>query len=353
MLHFVVIAPSFLTSFVALNSYSRIHSHFICTCPDHRGGTHCEFLKDETLEECHLECEHGTCAKGFKTYNNLIGTGFFPAQLAYDVISTSGEHCVCPDGYTGLTCEIAVQSCGSDKNCYNGSTCIYDENGDPLCDCNSAHTDELSFAGTSCEQESTTHCEPGLDQDQKDAFCANHGQCIEEPDARHEGCNCADGWSGDICDIQGEDEQVCDLDCENGGSCRFGVKGYKDTYDNLDLPVHAVRSERGMHCSCPSGFTGLKCEVSINHCQTDGSESEHFCLNGVPCDPDDTNVNGAINKFSCQCDIEQGETSPQLAGRFCEYAVTEFCSKDRARHNHSFCTNGGKCKKYNDHDETE
>lgn len=108
-----------------------------------------------------------------------------------------------------------------------------------------------------------------------------------------------------------------------------------------------------MHCSCPSGFTGLKCEVSINHCQTDGSESEHFCLNGVPCDPDDTNVNGAINKFSCQCDIEQGETSPQLAGRFCEYAVTEFCSKDRARHNHSFCTNGGKCKKYNDHDETE
>lgn len=328
----------------------RLHSHFICTCPEHRGGTHCEFLKDEALEEeCELECQHGTCAKGFKTYDNLIGTGPFPAKLAYDVISTNGEHCVCPDGYTGLTCEIAVQSCGADKYCYNGSTCIFDENGDPLCDCNSAHTSEVSFAGTNCEQESTSHCEPGHDQDQKDAFCTNHGVCIEDSDARHEGCTCADGWSGDLCDIQGEAEQVCDLDCENGGSCRIGVKGYKDTYDSLGLPVHAVRSESGMHCSCPDGFTGLKCEVRIDHCQS----SDYFCLNGVPCDSDDTNVSGEVSKFSCQCDLDQGESSPQLAGRFCEYAVTEFCSKDGARHNQSFCTNGGKCKKYNDHDEPE
>ncbi len=166
-----------LTYSITLNTH-RIHSHFICICPEHRGGTHCEFLEDEALEEeCHLECQHGTCAKGFKTYENLIGTGPFPAQLAYDVISITGEHCVCPNGYTGLTCEIAVQSCGSDKNCYNGSTCVYDENGNPLCDCDSAHTNEVSFAGTSCEQESTTHCEPSLDQDQKDAFCTNGGVC--------------------------------------------------------------------------------------------------------------------------------------------------------------------------------
>jgi hypothetical protein len=328
---------------------NRIHSHFTCTCPDHRGGTHCEFLKNEGLDECRLECEHGTCAKGFKTYDNLIGTGPFPAELAFDVISANGEHCVCPDGYTGLTCEIPMQSCGSEKNCYNGSTCKYDENGNPMCDCNSAHTDEMSFAGTNCEQESTMRCDPGLDQDQKDSFCA-HGQCIEYPDARHEGCTCNDGWSGDLCDIQEEYEEVCDLDCENGGSCRFGVKGYKDTYDNLALPVLAITSERGMYCSCPDSFTGLKCEVSINYCQIDGSEPEHFCLNGVPCDSDDTDV---TNKFSCRCDIEQHEASLQLAGRFCEYAVTEFCSEDGERNDHSFCTNGGKCKKYNDADESE
>ena len=41
-----------------------------------------------------------------------------------------------------------------------------------------------------------------------------------------------------------------------------------------------------------------------------------------------------------------------LEGRFCEYSVTEFCSGDRARHSHSFCTNGGVCKRLNSHSDT-
>ncbi|KAL9189747.1 hypothetical protein ACHAXT_009422 [Thalassiosira profunda] len=327
------------------------HAHYECECPSHRAGTHCEFLAEEGFSDCRLDCERGVCAKGFKSYDDLVGTGPFPAKLVFDIISSGGEHCVCPDGYTGLRCEIEVDKCGDAKYCYNGATCSYDRSGNPVCDCNSAHTDETSFAGLGCEHESTTFCTPGMDQDQKDAFCTNHGRCITDPDAAHRGCECEEGWSGDLCEIEGDVEPVCDLNCKNGGSCRLGVKGYKDAYDDLNLAVHAKKQQDGMYCSCPEGFTGLQCETDVSHCHNDEHESEHFCLNGVPCDP--TNANSVMKKYSCQCDEGHDEISQMLAGRFCEYAVTEFCAKDTARHSHSFCTNGGKCKQYNDHDDTE
>jgi hypothetical protein len=313
--------------------------------------------------DCQLHCDRGTCAKGFKSYDDLVNSGAYPAQLAFDVITSGGEHCVCPDGYTGLRCEIRVAECGHSKFCYNGATCTYDDDGDPVCDCNAAHTDYVSYAGSSCEQEATTRCVPGLDQDEKDAFCANHGRCIDDPETRHHGCVCEDGWSGDLCDIvviEGSNVPVpvCDLPCENDGSCRFGVKGYKDTYDSLNLPIHAQKHEDGMYCSCPDGYTGLKCEVDINHCRdTDGSGSEtRFCLNGVPCAPDDDDTtsssgNSVVKTFGCPCD-DSAAVLP-LAGRFCEFAVTEFCSRNGMRHGHSFCTNGGKCKVMNEHDDSE
>ena len=334
---------------------NRTHKHFECKCPEGRGGTHCEFLKEEGFTDCRLECDNGTCAKGFKSYDELIGAGAFPAKLAFDIISSGGEHCVCPEGWTGLKCEIPVKKC-STKYCYNGASCTSDESGIPICDCNSAHTDDVSYAGMSCEQEGTSRCEPGFDQDHKDAFCTNHGKCIDDDDTRHKGCICEEGWSGDLCDIQGNDEPVCDLACENGGSCRIGVKGYKDTLDELLLPALAKKHENGMYCSCPENFTGVRCEVDVSHCHLDdGSKAGEadFCLNGVPCAPDNPEMDGVDKKFTCQCDQGTDEISQMLAGRFCEYAVTEYCSKDRARHSHSFCTNGGKCKKENDHDDSE
>eukprot|EP00578_Thalassiosira_sp_NH16_P016203 CAMPEP_0181125462 /NCGR_PEP_ID=MMETSP1071-20121207/27064_1 /TAXON_ID=35127 /ORGANISM="Thalassiosira sp., Strain NH16" /LENGTH=759 /DNA_ID=CAMNT_0023210909 /DNA_START=46 /DNA_END=2325 /DNA_ORIENTATION=+ len=342
-----VIVPGSSVEDEILSEYS------VCECPDHRAGTHCEFLKEEGFTDCRLECERGTCAKGFKSYDDLIGTGPFPAQLAFDIISDTGEHCVCPPGYTGLRCEIQAEKCGPDKYCYNGSTCRHDETGTPMCDCNSAHTNEVSYAGSSCEQEGSEYCEPGLDQDQKDAFCTKHGRCINDPDARHMGCTCDEGWSGDLCDIEGDKEPVCDLDCQNEGSCRFGMKGYKDSYDALGLPVHAKKSEKGMYCSCPSGFTGLKCEVDMNHCHIHDGTSDHFCLNGVPCNPDNPAFEGIEKSFSCKCDEGQSEVTQMLTGRFCEYAVTEFCSQDLSRHSNSFCTNGGNCKELNRRGDSE
>jgi hypothetical protein len=77
------------------------YSQHICECPSGRSGTHCEFLAEDELADCSLECERGVCAKGFKSYDYLLGSGAFPPELALDLISDSGEHCVCPKGWTG------------------------------------------------------------------------------------------------------------------------------------------------------------------------------------------------------------------------------------------------------------
>ncbi|KAL3779763.1 hypothetical protein HJC23_008127 [Cyclotella cryptica] len=331
------------------------YGHFQCSCPTGRKGAHCEYLDEEVVEECTLKCERGVCAKGFKSYEYLLGSGAFPPELAKDLISDSGEHCVCPTGYTGLTCEIEVKRCGPTKYCYHGSSCIYDSMGNPICDCNTAHADNKSYAGESCEHVATSFCVPEDDQDQKDAFCTNGGTCIEDPDTRHEGCICPEGYSGDLCEIKADVEPTCSLECENGGSCRFGVKGVKDSFDALGLAIYETKVIDGMYCSCPSGFTGVKCETNISHCHASGTDDEHFCLNGTPCSKEDPNLQGATKKYGCNCNSSndsRDEITQMLAGRFCEYAVTEFCVEDDVRgDSHSFCTNGGKCKirnKYGD-----
>lgn len=250
-----------------------------------------------------------------------------------------------------LTCEIEVVVCGGSKFCYHGSTCINDSSGNPMCDCNSAHTNDKSYAGLACEHVSSSFCTPGADQDQKDSFCVNGGKCIEDPNTRHEGCVCPDGYSGDLCEIQSEIEPTCSLECENGGSCRFGVKGVKDSYDDLGLLIFGAKQVNGMYCSCPSGFTGVKCETEVNHCHASDNEDSHFCLNGTPCNSEDPNLKGLTKKYGCNChgaDETKDEITQMLAGRFCEYAVTEFCLEEGAHGgSRSFCTNGGKCKKHN------
>ncbi|XP_053390840.1 fibropellin-1-like, partial [Mercenaria mercenaria] len=70
------------------------------------------------------------------------------------------------------------------------------------------------------------------------------------------------------------------------------------------------------HCLCPSGYTGKKCEININECQSQP------CLNGGVCV--DT-----IGDFKCNC-------SSGFVGNTCEIDVNECISQP--------CLNGGFCK---------
>ena len=101
--------------------------------------------------ECLLECERGTCAKRYKLYNKFSRTGPFPVALAFDILSSGGGHCACPNGYTGLHSKVAVRACGPGKHCYNGATCTYNGRSRDVCNGNAAHTNDVSYAGAGCE----------------------------------------------------------------------------------------------------------------------------------------------------------------------------------------------------------
>lgn len=69
--------------------------------------------------------------------------------------------------------------------------------------------------------------------------CRNGGVCEDST------CVCADGWSGNNCDV-GLD--VCDPNpCRNGGDC-------------------TANKDQAYTCLCAAGFSGMKCELG-SHCQ--------------------------------------------------------------------------------------
>ena len=86
----------------------------------------------------------------------------------------------------------------------------------------------------------------------KDAFCANRRQCVEDILDRHRGCDYFGEWTGDLCEAwPSVGAGACDLAFQNSGFYRHGVKGYRDSYNNPDLPVHARRHKDMMHFLCP------------------------------------------------------------------------------------------------------
>jgi hypothetical protein len=171
-------------------------------------------------EECSLSCLNGgKCRKGAKNDLSLNGgeqQGGGPSQ---SVFNQDFEHCVCPEGFTGLSCEYKYEECGNgDHYCLHGSRCVpNDKNVDGWsCDCQSATSSSSSsegslFAGDHCQHHATTVC---TRQDNGDGsamydpatsmvFCVNDGICteIEENGETRPGCKCPPGYVGDHCEL--------------------------------------------------------------------------------------------------------------------------------------------------------
>jgi hypothetical protein len=95
------------------------------------------------------------------------------------------EHCVCPIGYVGHTCDISVTTCGNNSHvCLYGSKCVEDGDG-YKCDCEEASSSLDKFAGDSCQHKATELCtsdgEPGSGTDII-SFCVNNGRCTDPRD---------------------------------------------------------------------------------------------------------------------------------------------------------------------------
>jgi hypothetical protein len=161
-----------------------------CDCPDGFHGPICEFADDEgngDYEDCNLVCSNGgKCRKGVKDVSFLglfnLGPVVSNLNMTHNV---DFEHCVCPDGYAGITCDIELATCGDSSHiCLYGSKCI--DNGDGArCDCSEAFTSLDKFAGDYCQHKATEFCtsngNPGTGVDNI-SFCVNNAKCTDPRD---------------------------------------------------------------------------------------------------------------------------------------------------------------------------
>jgi hypothetical protein len=208
-------------------------THKGCECPSGFHGPMCEYQDSETVPRtCDLKCQNGgECRLGPKDtslLDQLVGSDQEIAHL--NITHTSNlMHCVCPEGFFGLTCETRLQICSlpSDKAtngvvggaqtvssaiehvCLHGSVCssLRDENGNVhhSCDCNTVSDTNTKFAGRFCQFAATTYCTPSGRPGSgslSNNFCVNNGVCKSPPNSisGHPGCNCLNGWEGEHCE---------------------------------------------------------------------------------------------------------------------------------------------------------
>lgn len=136
----------------------------------------------------------------------------------------------------------------------------------------------------------------------------------------------------------------CNLYCFNDGECRHG-KGKFGSYGNVDAenPWESKDHVDGMYCACPSGTTGLQCEISLKGCRTEENGFQHSCDNGMDCKLD---KNGDGHSFyHCECDDDTVYENAYVE-KYCAQISTVFCGHNKNDDTFSssqFCVNGGKC----------
>ncbi|XP_043912735.1 protein jagged-1 [Protopterus annectens] len=299
--------------------------HGSCKFP---GECRCQYgWQGQYCDKCipHPGCVHGTCSEPWQCLcetnwggqlcdKDLNYCGTHQPCLNGGTCSNTGPdkyQCSCPEGYSGLNCEIAEHACLSDP-CHNGGSCLETATGFH-CIC------ALGWTGPACTID-IDDCSPnpcghgGTCQDLVDGFkcicpsqwtgktcqldaneceskpCVNANSCKNLIGSYY--CDCIPGWAGQNCDI---DINECHDQCQNGGTCLDLVNGYR--------------------CICPAGFSGEHCEKDINECASSP------CLNGGRCQDE-------VNGFQCLCPAG-------FSGNLCQLDI-DYCEPNS-------CQNGAQC----------
>jgi len=162
---------------------------------------------------CNLFCYNGgTCRHGHGKFGAYAGVDSVTDKLPFEQeLHDDGMYCTCPEGFTGLQCEIKYVTCGRDDHtCFNGSACVKERSSDTgkvfyRCECDVEDSVmDAPYAGKYCEHIATIFCEGGDGFNHGSSFCTNGGKCKNrEPDSdkKHHGCDCPDGWEGDHCEL--------------------------------------------------------------------------------------------------------------------------------------------------------
>ncbi|ROT78064.1 hypothetical protein C7M84_003247 [Penaeus vannamei] len=270
------------------------NSHFECTdagevrCVDGWEGEDCDVpICREGCDPVHGYCTQPgecRCSLGWRGENCSECTPLPGCQHGF-CNSTSFE-CLCEEGWDGLFC--SQQGCHATRGycdlpgeckCrigWGGDTC---QDCKPLPGCINGH----------CTKPLECRCDPGW----TGLFCQTpvcapncskeHGACVEPGE-----CRCDVGWWGENCDTcfpypgckQGYCTQPWECLCnpgwvgmlcdqpDNGGHCNEHPEACLNGGTCIDVP-----GARNFTCSCPSLFTGQRCDYLADLDQTTSSSS--------------------------------------------------------------------------------
>jgi hypothetical protein len=286
---------------------------------------------------CSIDCSAvATCKAGQADYSgNPTLTNGDPLPFLAET-SRDGNYCECPDGFTGLRCNRPYVDCnhGSDLRCYHGGKCVEEldtvENKtvvDFFCDCKTAEHNGNPFVGKYCEHKADL-CGDGLDLSK---FCVNDGTCKAGFETMINPCDCNSVFRGPHCEFEVGSVPECDLECEEGGQCRLGLKKYEQgIYDK-----YWARHDNFMTCECPDGYFGNTCDVKGIKC------GDTHCFNDGKCIETITKTGDKF--FSCDC-AKSANEDESFGGLYCQSESTSFCTKGVDQNGQLFCTNGGTCK---------
>ncbi|XP_046404565.1 protein crumbs isoform X2 [Ischnura elegans] len=263
-----------------------------CVCPEHFTGRTCE-----ALVRCEANpCLHSTSCKDY----------------------TGGYYCACEPGWIGSNCDLDVNECQSDP-CRNGASC----------------TDSINSFSCSCLPGFTGKmCEVSIDECASSP-CLNGGTCEDRINGYV--CNCAQAFMGERCERE-FDPCAAFTPCQNNATCV------------------TKRSRREYYCECAPGFEGLHCENNVNDCLRASCPSDKVCVDGVggyeckcpegftgenclvdidhclskPCQNNGTCRDGVTN-YTCIC-------PPGYTGRNCESDIDE-CGISTQLCNNGICLN--------------
>ncbi|XP_050504790.1 prolow-density lipoprotein receptor-related protein 1 isoform X2 [Diabrotica virgifera virgifera] len=277
-----------------------------CNCPPQWTGERCETAVDLCDGRCHnngmcliLETgiPHCTCPPGFSGNRcqnceklNCHNGGVCRMENSKEIcvcpieyrgrsceISVCGKHgrptgdgskCICAPGYTGDACDRNV----CENHCLNGGTCRQGVK-QPECICNKF------YGGRRCELELCLGRYPPKGCSEQ-CSCKNGGVCVKpNEDIDEVVCQCPESFYGYNCDKYLVGPNPCVNRCLNGGICVITntdqppvchcTKNW--TGPDCDRPAACEQfcenfgtcsvSDGIPYCSCPTGFSGVKCEL--------------------------------------------------------------------------------------------
>lgn len=204
-------------------------------------------------------------------------------------------------------------------------------------------------------------------------LCQNAGTCVDARNSAGYQCQCAEGYTGQLCEIN--INECASNPCFNGGTCFDRLSSYEcycplgfiglrcevETNDCASSPClmgQCVTSKPfGYSCVCPAGRTGVNCEIRINECASNPCQNGGLCTQIEPYGFQCTCIPGYQGMY-CEIPINICDSSPCLNGATCiQSNITSYfcqcqcgftgtrCESTVNECVNNPCLNGGTCTK--------